>query len=145
MGTIQRLIRNTTALNMQDEIQYAMYRTSQKLAEFQRLQMLYGQRSDGKRIGRYASKEYARKKHALNPLAGFRNVDLKLEGYFHGDIFVDVRDGHVIFDSGNEKTIDLIGKYGETILGLNPTFAGEYSRDVLKPEVTKNIKAKILK
>lgn len=107
--------------------------------------MLFGERSDGKKIGKYKSVPYAVRKQAMNPLAGFKIVDLRLSGEFHGGIFADVREDKVVFDSLDSKTEDLVDKYGEKIFGLNQKNASEYSTNYLAPVAVTNFKKQILK
>jgi hypothetical protein len=147
MGTIDRLINNVKTLNVTDVIAESMDATMSELVKFQKYQMLMGYRADGERIGKYRNKYYAAQKYKLNPLAGYGYVDLKLEGYFQGDIFVDVRDmsKSVVFSSMDPKVNDLTEKYGDEIWGLRTETAQEYSVMYLQPEGVKRIRQHILR
>jgi hypothetical protein len=145
MSTISQLIRNVQAINVSDVIQESIDDTKQALVRLQKLQMLFGERSDGKKIGKYRSIPYAVRKQAQNPLAGFKQVDLRLHGDFHGGLFADVRDDKVVFDSLDSKTEILVEKYGEKIFGLNKKNAVEYSQNHLAPVAVNNFKKQILK
>lgn len=145
--TIDKLIANTQRLDIVQAVADSMDATRADLVRLQRWQMLHGLRSDGSRIGKYRNKYYAAQKYALNSLAGLGYIDLKLEGYFQGDAFVDIRDGSqtVVFTSMDPKTESLVERYGETIFGLNEENASDYSINSLQPEAVKRIKQNILK
>lgn len=143
--TIQHLIRNTRTIKPTEVVGESIEATKQALIRLQRLQMLMGYRSDGKRIGKYRNKDYAVTKAVQNPLAGFGFMDLRLEGYFQNDIFVDVRENSMVFGSVNEKTPDLVNRVGETIFGLNAKNRAEYVNSYLRPEAVKRFKEQILK
>lgn len=95
----------------------AIDETREKLMNLQRDQLLHGLRADGKLIGKYRNNKYARVKNQMNPLAGLGNVDLKLTGAVHNELFVDVRDNEYIIDSADSKMADLVEKYDDP-LGL---------------------------
>lgn len=145
MATISQLIRNIKAMEVRDVIQESIDDTKQALVRLQKLQMLFGERSDGKKIGKYRSIPYAIRKQTINPLAGFKQVDLRLTGDFHSGLFADVRDDKVVFDSLDSKTDILLDKYGEKIFGLNKKNASEYSLNHLAPVAVNNFRKKILK
>jgi len=79
----------------------------------QRIQLLEGKKANGQPIGKYRSLKYAAKKAQQNPLAGFGNVDLNLTGAFQSAVFLSVTSTSFIFESPDEKTAMLIGKYGD--------------------------------
>lgn len=138
--TIDELYNNTAKLNVQNIVTDSIDATKNKLRFLQRLQLLHGERSTGKKIGRYKNAHYAVMKFQQNPLAGMGYIDLRLTGAWYKDIFIEVRDGAVIFDSGNEKTDELFKKYnGETLLGLNVNYMSEYVESYLEPEAIKRI------
>jgi len=78
MAGLTDLVKNFKTLNIKREIQIAVEKTAVAAADKQREQMLIGLKSTGGRIGKYSSQSYARKKAAMNPLAGVGNVDLFL-------------------------------------------------------------------
>lgn len=158
MSGITSLIERLQSVNMDEIVADAMYNTQQRLADSQRNQMLEGLAGDGKKIGKYKSKEYAAMKNQLSPLAGFGNVDLKLEGPFQFEIFAIVDEGgkSVLFGSADtsgtkdadgfsiSKVDKLENQYGQRIWGLSPLFAKKYSTNSLAPEAIKLILDKIL-
>lgn len=84
-------------------------------------QLRKGIRSDGKKIGKYASADYAREKHFMNPEAGEGNVDLILTGEFKDGIFIEFTADTIVFDSsGKDKEggVDLLYEYGDNVLGV---------------------------
>jgi len=101
---------------------------------------------DGTKIGKYKSEKYAAKKLAQNPLAGSGNVDLKLTGEYHEELFVDVREQTLVIDSAAsaDKIENIIGKYGDP-LGLNETSLNEYkpiSNKALNKKIIQKIRSK---
>lgn len=145
MRSITSLINNLTAVNMQDIVAQSIDATRFDFVKFQKYQMMMGYRANGDRIGKYRNKSYAAMKFAQNPLAGYGWIDLRLEGYFQDDIFIDVRSNSVVISSMDEKTNDLIDRYGPSIFGLNQPSAEEYAVLYLQPEGVTQIKNQILK
>lgn len=145
MGTISRLIRNVEAITIKEVVEDSIDQTKQALVRLQRLQMLMGEKSTGKKIGKYRSIPYALKKYAQNPLAGFKIVDLRLHGDFHAGIFADVRETSVVFGSTDSKAAKLVEDYGKDIFGLNKNHKTEYVKQYLTPEGVKQFRKRILK
>lgn len=141
--TIDNLISRIEKLSIKQTVEDGLEATKEELIKLQRLQMLKGERSDGKKIGKYKNDRYAAKKAAQNPLAGFGNIDLKLTGDTHAAIFADVRENSVVIDSADMKTLFLVERFGESIFGLKPENASEYSLNYLGPDVTKRIVKKL--
>lgn len=139
MATIETLMNNLSAVDFNEVIEGSVAGTARELAQAQRDQMLHGKNAEGDLIGKYRNPAYARKKYEMNPLAGFGNVDLRLKNEFQQDIIVDARERAAVIDSANEKTEQLIKKYGKNIFGLNKDYAGEYAVTVMGPVATKEI------
>lgn len=100
----------------------------QKINEFER-----GLRPNEKRIGGYQNGEYANEKNQMNPLAGFGNVDLIYSGSFSSKLFLkSTNPKSFIFDSTDNKTDNLVGKYGLDILGLNKDWFNKRQKDIYK-------------
>lgn len=133
------------AVSMPEVIAQSIDATRFDLIKFQKFQMLLGYKADGTRIGKYKNRAYAAMKFRENPLAGIGYVDLRLEGYFQDDIFVDTRDNSVVLSSMDEKANSLMHKYGNNIFGLNDPTASEYSIMYLQPEGVNQIKNKVLR
>jgi hypothetical protein len=126
MATIDQLIRNTQAIDMQELVADSLDYTRSELIAYQRYQMLQGYKADGTRIGKYKNKYYAAKKYAQNPLAGIGN-------------------NSVVFGSTDTKTNDLQERFGNDIFGLRDVVASEYAIMYLQPEGIKRITQKIFK
>ena len=108
----------------------------QKISELQR-----GLRSNEKRIGGYQSGEYANEKNQMNPLAGFGNVDLIYSGSFVSKLFLRSKHSRsFIFDSSDDKTGNLVGKYGADILGINQDWFNKRTYDIYRLVLQERIK-----
>lgn len=100
----------------------------QKINEFES-----GLRPNGKRIGGYQNGEYANEKNQMNPLAGFGNVDLIYSHSFTSKLFLKQYESNsYIFNSTDNKTDNLIGKYGLDIMGLNQEWFNQRQKDIYK-------------
>jgi hypothetical protein len=86
--------------------------------------LMTGEDGTGDKIGdvRPYSKfypDYADLKYQMNPLAGYRNPDLKLTGEFHNDYNLDVQGDAVVIGNSNDKTTQLVEWYSDSILELS--------------------------
>jgi len=79
----------------------------------------FGQRPNRSKIGRYASTDYAHRKHMMNPLAGKGNVDLTLTGATNRSLFVKQTSTGFIFDANTEQWGLNIKRYGSDIATIN--------------------------
>jgi hypothetical protein len=102
-------------------------------------QMRAGKNADGKRIGKYRNKAYARKKNEMNPEPGLGNVDLILTGEFSRNIFAQSDGGVMEIASNDSKSPMLEEKYGESIFGLSDKFK-ETPASILQTELNNEIK-----
>ena len=105
-----------------------LLKMEQDVLNANREQMLYGFNADGSMIGRYKSELYAEGKYAMNPRAGFGNVDLRLTGAMFNSLYLD-------WETYVNATVmyDLQEKYGENFLGIG----GPYRLKVLNSFVPK--------
>ncbi len=112
------------------------------LADLNREQLLSGSGADSKRLRPiYSSDYYARKKHALNPLAGYAIPDLKLTGAFHKSIRAAAGGAGITFVASDEKAEHLLPKYAP-VLGL--TYASiAKAREIIKPELRREFRRQI--
>lgn len=140
MATLLKILNAYQNLNVNEVSEDALEATTQELRKRQRGQMESGKNAYGEIIGRYRNPAYARKKQAMNPKPGLGNVDLKLTGATHRDIYSEVRGNKVIIDSTNEKTQKLAEKYGEQIFGLSPEVKKDYINEDLRPVFIRVIK-----
>lgn len=142
--TIDKLISNTQKLDIASIVAKSAEATKKRIIAFQLDQWIHGQKSTGKKIGKYKSAKYRQKKFSMNPLAGYGNVDLKLTGALHKATFVAVLDRSLLIESGDEKFPDLSFKYGKDIAGLTEKNARLYASKYLQPEAIKQIKKQLL-
>lgn len=123
-------LRSITERQQIEELIKILQRNETAILNLNRRQLLSGKDADGKSLAPYKSKWYARFKKTLNP----RGVtDLKLHGNFYDGFFM-VGELPLIIWSYDEKTDELVKKYGRRIFGLD-----EESRIILlngyvKPE-----------
>lgn len=143
MGTsINDMRERFASVNFNQVAEDALYDSRDVIKELQVDQLKRGVRKDGSRIGKYKNKAYAAKKHQLNPLAGFGNVDLILKGDFKSQIFVDVREDVFVIDSGDEKAAKLISDYGDPF-GLTDESNAELIKQPLQQNFEKRAKEKL--
>lgn len=141
MARLGKLYERIQSLNIDQLAKEAVEETRDQLLDIQRDQLLHGEAKDGSKIGKYKNPKYAAKKLAKNPLAGSGNVDLKLTGEYHEELFVDIRQQTLIIDSAADpdKVANINEMYGDP-LGLNKTSLNEY-----KPLSNKALRKKIIK
>lgn len=148
------MILNLKKINIKETIEEVMVEDVNALAAAQRDQMLHGERSTGKKIGKYKNKKYAAMKYAMSPLAGNGYKDLKLTGSFQDLIIAEPRSTGVVFTSndthtdavtGDSKLDSILNREGEDIFGLNKKYAAQYATKSLKPKANKLFKKLISK
>lgn len=141
MASPYELKQRILSLNMRSIAEQAVEDTKQDIVERQQEQLRYGLNRKGQKIGKYKNDAYAKKKNALNPLPGLGNVDLKLEGDFHREIFVEVTPDVFKTDSKDSKSIDLQKKYPDA-LGLDPDHKKGYANQELRKAFMKHVREK---
>lgn len=142
MASSYELKNRILGLNIHAIAEQSVEETKDQIIDRQQEQLRYGLRSDGKKIGKYKNDSYARKKNAMNPLAGFGNVDLKLEGGYHGNLQVDVApDVYKIYDT-DVKAPDLEKKY-DNPLGLTTDHKKNYANQDVRPVLMKKVKGQL--
>jgi hypothetical protein len=108
----------------------------------------HGEKPSGEKIGTYSTsemgQEYAYFKNQINPLAGFGNVDLLLSRSFTQKMFLNANgnNGRFIFNSTDNKTMNLKVKYGNEIMGLNQIWFSQRQKDIYRITLTYLIKTK---
>ncbi len=143
MSGINEMIRKMESVKIADVVEESLFAIQDKLVKLQRLQLLMGQRADGKKIGKYKDPHYAVRKFQLNPLAGFGFMDWRVTGALHGGVFAEVRESSVVFYSTDSKTNALTERLGDPF-GLNKANTGEATKNYLQPEALRRIKEKAL-
>ena len=144
MPSINDIRRKLSQVNVTDAAVQAIELSEPEILREQRHQLLEGKKANGTPIGKYRSLKYAAKKAAQNPLAGFGNVDLNLTGAFQSAVFLSVTSTTFIFESPDEKTAMLIGKYGDPF-GLSPESRAIVINERLRKEFIFIIKQQIRK
>lgn len=133
-------VKKKFRFRMTEVVENALLDTKEELVSVQVQQQMHGERSDGKKIGKYKNKAYASKKNFMNHLPGLGFKDLRLTGSFHKLMFVDIREnGRVIFSSLDEKLSQITEREGELIFGINKKFRVPYTNDTLGPAIIKRI------
>ena len=77
-----------------------------------------GEDSEGNKLLSYSGTLYALEKNAMNASPGMFNPDLYYSGAFHRSFFVDATEEGFSIWATDEKTDDLVEKYGSAIMGL---------------------------
>lgn len=130
---------------MEQTVQEIVLSDQKTLKERKETEFTHGERPDGNKIGRYSQSDegqsYADFKYQRNPLAGFGNVDLLLTRSFFNSLFLQpYRRRAFIFNGRDEKTNDLIGKYGIDILGISQEYFEQRQKDIYRIALVYNIK-----
>ena len=122
MATCVDMIDNLAKFNVRTTTIRIFTETADEIVGLNQEQMLRGQRSDGKKIGKYSTtpmgKEYADMKSEMNSLPGKGNIDLKLEGDFQRDMKMKLQGEQIDIDSADWKSAMLQKAYGKDIFGL---------------------------
>lgn len=91
-------------------------------------QLFEGRNNKGEQIKPpYKNPKYAEFKRTLNP---FGVVDLRLTGDFHNSFFINDTSFPITFGASDEKTGELVQKYGEDIFGLTVASKAELSEQI---------------
>lgn len=91
-------------------------------------QLMAGEDSTGKMLDPYRSPSYASLKLFLNP----RGVtDLRLTGAFQESFFIKDSKFPISFSATDEKTSELINRYGDQIFGLNEESISTLNQNIL--------------
>lgn len=137
--TILGKLKQFDQLNVSDAVHESIEATKDEMLAAQKEQMLHGVRPDGSKIGKYKNPAYAAKKAAMNPLAGYGNMDWKLTGSLYNEMFVDVRGDTYVIDSVDTKTGKLIDAFGDPF-GLGGEHKIKYLNDSLRPTLINKVK-----
>lgn len=115
---IQKRLRKVNKASLQTEVR-KIITNDQTIIEAKQDEFERGLMPDGGIIGTYSWSEYAQFKQSINPLAD-GNVDLKLTGSFHSQLFVKgLGNSRFLFNSRDEKAPMLSSKYSSDIFGIN--------------------------
>mgnify|MGYP006943063230 CR=1 FL=1 len=116
--TINDLYINAKAISLEEIFVDVIENHEQHLIDLNHGQLQQGQDSEGEYLREYQSIAYALEKYKMNSSAGFGNPDLRYTGAFYSgwSLYIDTKG--FFYDSGDDKTSDLVAKYGENIFGL---------------------------
>ena len=94
-----------------------------------------------RKLKSYSSNSYAVRKNRMNPFPGLGTPDLYLTGSFQDGFTLRINSKST-FDiySTNSKNNDLTKKYGKDIFGLTEDSKTEYQREIMQPELVKNVR-----
>jgi hypothetical protein len=117
---LQRRLNKASKLSLLQKEVEKIVLTDTKIRELKRDEFERGRNPDGSAISpAYRSASYKAFKQSTNPKAQGR-VDLIFTGAFVNQLFQkSLGSSKFLFDSQNEKTSMLRGKYGKRIFGLN--------------------------
>jgi len=133
-------LKRLSADEMKQKLAELVQETSEEVLNMNRAQLMQGMDSQGNSLGKYQSESYARFKRTLNPRGV---VDLKLTGSFHENFFI-ASEVPLIIWSYDEKTNDLVEKYGEDIFGLTEDNRKAYLVGYIRPRFIEYQKALLL-
>lgn len=119
-------------------------KTHSTLEALQREQWKEGKDKLGNVIGRYRSRKYAEAKFSMNSMAGFGVWDLTLTGSLGRKLKIEAVNGK-LFNRSDDSKYDRLSQRVPNAFGLNKGKIEEYRGDVLKPEVSKSFRKKVLK
>jgi hypothetical protein len=117
MGKFRDFVKHLRSIKEEDMIEglrQIIKRRDAIILDLNRSQLMSGVDSEGKRLDEYKSEWYRKFKATLNPK---RVTDLRLEGNFHENFFM-VGELPIIIWSYDDKTDELVAKYGRKIFGL---------------------------
>ena len=124
MGTIRSTLNNILALDLAKEGMSVVADMKPDFIQANKEQLLEGRVKDGGKFQqRYASIQYAERKHRMNPTPGKGIPDLYNTGAFFEGFKLDILDKNTYsINSTNSKNAMLVKKYGAVIpfFGLNP-------------------------
>lgn len=130
MRTIENMLQAVENLDLQYEIENALYESGPIFLDQQREQIFSGRRNDDQLIYNLNTglPEYSEE---YEPIKGRSSpIDLYVTGAFYQGFIFDVRDKTIYLDSTDEKTEKLVDWYSENIFGLSPK-----SRQVFVPKL----------
>jgi len=114
---LAKRLRCVTIQEQLDELNRLVLREEELVTSLVKAQLMRGVDGDGNFLTPYKSKSYAKFKKTLNP----RGVtDLRLTGSFHENMFL-VSGVPTIIWSYDEKTSELVSKYGKKLFELSET------------------------
>jgi len=141
MARINQMIKRVQSLNIDLMSELSIEDTVYKLVEKQQEQMYEGIDSDGGE----REPEYSPFTIAVKQSKGQRTdvVTLNDTGSFYQKMVATVQGDSYIITSGDEKTGDLLTKYGPDILGLSTPYKSRYVSEDLRPAFMANVRKEL--
>ena len=133
MKTVGQMLKNIRSLNVDVEAKIATAKHGKDYVSLNVDQLAAGRTSEGDKIGRYRSRDYARMKNSMNPTPGLGFVDLILTGKFVSSLQFDLNADTISIEADDPN--DLLGRYGTEVLGLDKenkqTFAEQVGQTMI--------------
>lgn len=141
MSTVFDILRRFQDFNARRIAMQAMAKTGDKMLDLNRDQLYHGLKSDGHRMQRYRSKQYAQQKNEMNPLPGLGNPDLFLTGRTYESMEIDFNGEQIEYLMNDPY--GLREKYGDEIQGLHEKNKSFHARENLMPVFVNLAKEKL--
>jgi len=139
MTTIRQMLNKWQAVDFDQIVWDSIDQTKENIVTFNQINLRYGFKIDGSRIGQYVSVPYAKKKFQQSALAGGGQVDLYLTGDWSYGLTVNVGLKTFTTFSTDYKDGLLTTRYGKEIEGLPQKYQSQYI-DILFPVVFGKVK-----
>jgi hypothetical protein len=131
MSTIREMAERFNQFDLIETGMKILEAESDPLLELNKEQLKQGYDKNGNRLDAYKSDTYANSKNIQNPEAGYGNPDLNRTGEFwKGFKFKVLSKRKFEHTSTDEKTPQLIGKYGQSIMGTSKENTDYYVKKV---------------
>lgn len=149
MASWKQILERLNSVDVEAETKTIVEDNPQPIAQLVQSQLIKGEDGNGKKLRKYKNNAYARKKHAMNPLAGLGVPDLRLTGDTYNAMGVDT-------DETRYSIVSLTPQFNYTILGtarmkpfgedavkLQEGNKNVYRREYLFPKLRQAIQRKI--
>ena len=140
MTTIAEMYRRFSSFSLKEDLPYIIAEDESMLAEMNVKQMFeQGIDSKGQQLPPYSATTESIKRQKNQPIdrTTFRDT-----GSFHNNLYAEVDDPFIKFDSTDYKTPILIDKGGEDIFGLTIDNKSKYVKETLFQKIKKYIQDK---
>ena len=144
--TISQYYQNASNVELDSLFVEVVSETEKVLLEMNKKQLFEKSEDSEKRpLSPYSSLTYASEKNKMNSLPGFGSPDLFYTGAFYSRFFLDVdKEGFGIY-SGDDKTSDLVDRYGISIFGVNKDNLAIYVQTFFREAFISKIYANLAK
>ena len=136
MATIDEMFKLVQSINLTEIFKDAVLKTSDRLLEMNKNQLLHGDATDDAILGNLKWVEYAEAKADAGSLAPFGVYDFDLFGDFQKAMGITL-DGHgnIIIESSDEKNdyLEKLAGGGERVFGLTKDNLDIYASEIILP------------